>query len=234
MKRLYYSLFLISIILGLFLSGSKPVEAFNPTVELKASRSVIVSDLEDYRFYLNYLRKATASQTNPATTDSKLRNFIHEVNTGRDAVAGVYVRDVLAMPVLQQPSGNAGWVSESENAITQFGLANQFNTTGLLAHNTHAGAEFFDLNVGQIVIVVKGNGETSKYRIDSVHEYQALQPTNPYSNFVDLNTNQTLTATDLFYKVYTGSHHLTFQTCIEKDGELSWGRLFVIASPLES
>ncbi len=234
MKRLYYSLFLISIMLGLFLHGSKPVEAFNPTIEMKASRSVIVSDLEDYRFYLNYLRKTAESQTNPANSDIKLRNFIKEVNSGRDSVAGVYVRDVLAMPVLQQPSGNAGWVSESENAITQFGLASNFNTTGLLAHNTHAGAEFFDLKVGQIVVVVKGNGEISKYRVDSVHEYQALQPTNPYSNFVDLNTNQTLTATDLFYKVYTGSHHLTFQTCIEKDGELSWGRLFVIASPLES
>jgi len=234
MKRLYFSIILIITIFGLFFGGSQPVQAYPASANFSASRSVILPDINDYRYYMDYIRRSAADKSNNVLADSKLRNFVKEVNTGSSAIAGVYVRGTLALQVIQQPSGNAGWVSESDNAITQFGMASNFNTTGLLAHNTHAGAEFFDLKVGQTVVVVKGNGEISKYRVDAIQEYQALQPTNPYSNFVDLDTNQTLTATDLFYKVYTGSHHITFQTCIEKDGEYSWGRLFVIATPIQA
>jgi hypothetical protein len=35
----------------------------------------------------------------------------------------------------------------------------------------------------------------------------------------------------MFKRVYFGDRHVTFQTCIEKDGALSWGRLFIIAVP---
>jgi len=31
-----------------------------------------------------------------------------------------------------------------------------------------------------------------------------------------------------------GGHHLTLQTCIQQDGEDSWGRLFIIADSLQS
>ncbi|HRJ74870.1 MAG TPA: hypothetical protein PLX90_02685, partial [Anaerolineales bacterium] len=54
----------------------------------------------------------------------------------------------------------------------------------------------------------------------------------PYSNFIDLNTQEFLTAEGLFNKVYRGDFHVTLQTCIEKDGDLSWGRLFIIAKPI--
>jgi hypothetical protein len=234
MKRLYFSIILTATLLGLFFGGSQPVQAHDTAAISSPARSVILADMDDYRYYMAYMRQITAAQNSSRIAGNKLRNFIKEVNTGSSAITGIYVPNVLEMKVLQQPSGNAGWVSESDNTITQFGMASSYNTTGLLAHNTHAGAEFFDLKIGQTVVVVKGNGEISKYRVDAIHEYQALQPTNPYSNFVDLETNESLTATDLFYKVYTGSHHLTFQTCIEKDGEYSWGRLFVIATPLEA
>jgi hypothetical protein len=62
-------------------------------------------------------------------------------------------------------------------------------------------------------------------------KYQALQPTSPYSSFRDLTNDENLTAEQLFNKVYRGDRHITFQTCIEANGNLSWGRLFVIAAP---
>jgi len=37
----------------------------------------------------------------------------------------------------------------------------------------------------------------------------------------------------MFDLAYKGDRHLTFQTCIERDGSRSWGRLFVIAEPLD-
>jgi hypothetical protein len=35
----------------------------------------------------------------------------------------------------------------------------------------------------------------------------------------------------MFKRVYFSNRHVTFQTCIEAEGNLSWGRLFVIAVP---
>jgi hypothetical protein len=62
-------------------------------------------------------------------------------------------------------------------------------------------------------------------------QFQALQPTSPYSSFRDLDSDETFTAEQVFKQVYTGDRHVTFQTCIAGPESLSWGRLFVIATP---
>lgn len=232
MKRLCFSFSILISILALLLGGSQTVQAYSDNNELRRQPYSIFADMDDYRYYLQFIEHGVGSQANSLKKDKNLLSFIQQVSDTSSAIRGVYVQNVMEMPVVQQPAGNAGWVSESDNAITQFGMASKYNTTGLLAHNVHAGAAFFDLQKGQTVVVVLGNGQTKSYKIDTIYRFQALQPTNPYSNFVDLETNQQLSATDLFYRVYTGSHHLTFQTCIEQDGNLSWGRLFVLASPL--
>jgi len=173
------------------------------------------------------------SEEKPTDGDA-LSTFISTVSNGvASQVVGAYVENTLSMPVVQQPANNAGWISSASNTITQFGAASSFGTTGLLAHNTHAGIKFFDLSIGDEVVVVMGNGETKKYQVESIRRFQALQPTDPYSDFIDLENNAELSATDLFYQVYTGEHHVTFQTCIAQDGQASWGRLFVIATPLD-
>ncbi|MDP2989065.1 MAG: hypothetical protein Q8O57_00665, partial [Kiritimatiellota bacterium] len=76
------------------------------------------------------------------------------------------------------------------------------------------------------------NGRTQSFVVESILQYQALKPLSPYSNFKDLETQNLLTAEQLFNKVYRGEYHLTLQTCIENEGNLSWGRLFVIAKPV--
>ncbi|MCL4268439.1 MAG: hypothetical protein KJZ72_02790, partial [Anaerolineales bacterium] len=52
------------------------------------------------------------------------------------------------------------------------------------------------------------------------------------SDFRDLETESILTAEQLFNQVYRGEFHLTLQTCIENEGNSSWGRLFIIAKPV--
>jgi hypothetical protein len=37
---------------------------------------------------------------------------------------------------------------------------------------------------------------------------------------------------ELFETAYAGNYHLTLQTCIENNGDVSWGRLFIIARPM--
>lgn len=232
MKRLYFSLSIVITILALALSGSHSAQAYLENNTFLSAPTRRTADLGDLRYVLEYRQNSAAGSWSPAF-DARLTSFIQSVkNENSSAIKGIYVRDVLSMPVVQQPAGNAGWVSETDNAITQFGMASRYNTTGLLAHNTHAGAEFSQLKKGQIVVVINGKGELQRYKIATIYRFQALQPTNPYSDFIDLETNQKLSATDLFYQVYTGEHHLTFQTCIEQNGDSSWGRLFVLAYPL--
>lgn len=160
------------------------------------------------------------------------QDFSKSVQNG-DAAAlrGVYVADVLALPIVQQPAGNPGFVSSTDNAITQFGMASQYGNIGLLAHNNLSGKSFSQIMVGQEVRLVYGNGKMEVFIVAEVLSYQALQPTSPYSSFRNQNKDETFTAEQMFKRVYSGDRHVTFQTCIESRGNSSWGRLFVIAVP---
>jgi hypothetical protein len=138
---------------------------------------------------------------------------------------------VLALPIIQQPVGSPGYVSGNDGEITQFGMAANFGNIGLLAHNHLSGKSFAQLAIGQEVRLVYGDGKTESFIITEVLSYQALQPSSPYSSFRNLSKDETLTAEQMFKRVYRGDRHVTFQTCIESDGNASWGRLFVIAVP---
>lgn len=163
-----------------------------------------------------------------------LSDFVTSVQNGNsNQITGVYVPDALALPVIQQPSDQPGYVPTQDNVVAQFSMASQYNTTAFIAHNHLAGALFPNLQVLQPVTIVFGDGSTQKYIISAIHSYQALSPNSPYSDFVDLDTNASLTAVDLFKQIYTVPGRVIFQTCILKDGEPSWGRLFIIADPLE-
>jgi len=168
------------------------------------------------------------------TTIPRYGDFHTAVSNGEASVVrGVYVPNVFALRVQQQPDNNDGYVSSILGVVTQFHLASQSGVTGLLAHNYLSGDLFFDLEIDQEVNVIYGDGSGQRYIISEIYEYQALQPNSAFSDFIDLETNQKLTSTQLFNRVYTGENHVTFQTCIAKDGNLTWGRLFVIATPLE-
>jgi hypothetical protein len=167
--------------------------------------------------------------------DTKLpdfREFAKSVSNGEAGVLrGVYVPEVLAFPIIPQPANDAGYVSKTDGEITQFRMASQFGNVGLLAHNDLSGRFFSKLAVGQEVRLVYGDGKVEYFVITQVLQFQAMEPTSPYSSFRDLSTDKKLSADQLFKKVYQGDRHVTFQTCIAGPGSLSWGRLFVIATP---
>ena len=152
-------------------------------------------------------------------------------NNQANVLRGVYIPEVLALPIVQQPAGNAGYVSSHEAEITQFGMAAQFGNVGLLAHNHLSGRLFSQLAVGQEVRLVYGDGMVEYFVVTQILQFQAMQPTSPYSSFRDLSNEEMLTAEQVFHKVYRGERHVTLQTCIANNESLSWGRLFVIAVP---
>ena len=163
---------------------------------------------------------------------ARFQNFVAVVSNGQASqVAGIYVEDVLAFPVVRQ-NGNAAYVSTGPDEVTLFGMAADYGSTAFLAHNYLAGATFFQLSEGQVITLVYGDGSAADFQIQSIRRFQALSPNSTQSTFVDLDSNQKLSAADLFYSVYNSDNPIVLQTCIEKDGVSSWGRLFVIAVPL--
>jgi hypothetical protein len=153
-------------------------------------------------------------------------------NGNAKMLRGVYVDDVLALPIIQQPAGDPAFVSTNDGEVTQFSMPSQYGNVGLLAHNHLSGRLFSGLAIGQQVRLVYGDGKIDTFVVTEILRYQALQPTSPYSSFRNMdNAEETLSANQMFSKAYLGDRHVTFQTCIDAYGNSSWGRMFVIAVP---
>jgi hypothetical protein len=164
-----------------------------------------------------------------------LNTFIETVKDGNASILrGVYVSNVMALAIVQQPIGNPGYVSTTVSVATQFSIATEVGNVGLLAHNTLAGSSFSNIKQGDLIVLVYGDGHTANFMAISIQRFQALDPLNPYSHFKNLETQTSFTAEELFNNVYRGEYHLTLQTCIENNGNSSWGRLFIVATPIEN
>jgi hypothetical protein len=180
-----------------------------------------------------HLPPATIDAWNSRQQLPSLNNFISTVTNGQSkSVRGVYVPGFLALPVVQQPSGNTGFVSGKPETVTQFQLAARYGVIGLLAHNYLSGVEFYRLMEGLKVYIIKGDGSRDRYRINKIKEYQKLTPGSNWSHYIDLETGERLTTYQLFSQYYQGDHHLTFQTCIARNGIETWGLRFVVAEPV--
>lgn len=192
------------------------------------STSILLTIIVSLFYHPIAVKAIDESGTQPAFAD-----FSKAVQNGdAKALRGVYVDDVLALPIVQQPSGSPAFVSNNDGEITQFGMASQYGNVGLLAHNHLSGKTFSELLIGQQVRLVYGDGKIETFVITEILRYQALQPTSPYSSFRNLDkAEETMTAEQMFKRVYLGDRHVTFQTCIAAYGNQSWGRMFVIAVP---
>jgi hypothetical protein len=181
-------------------------------------------------FFLNprsTLAFGTAEGTLPTFAD-----FRQSVQDGSASqLRGVYVPNILALPVVQQPAEDPYYVSNRSGEVTEFSVASHYGNIGLLAHNTLSGRFFFNLAVGQEVRLVYGDGQVEYFMIQQILQFQALQPKSVSSSFRNLDRDEIISASEVFNRAYAGEHHLVFQTCIEANGNPSWGRLFIIAVP---
>jgi hypothetical protein len=176
--------------------------------------------------------QAAAAPLDDAANLPGLGNFAAAVENGEaGTLRGVYAEDVFALPIIQQPANDAGFVSRDETVLTEFRLAADYGNVGVLAHNDLGGQYFAQLAPGQRVQLIYGDGRIEYFRVTHSDRYQATSPSSMYSDFIDLDTQEYLTAGELFAKVYMGPRHITFQTCVSNAGNLSWGRLFVFAEP---
>jgi len=165
----------------------------------------------------------------------------------KSTLVGVSVPGVFEYRVVPQPNGDNSFVSSEPNIVTQYGHPSNYDVVGLLAHDMPglAGLGFYLLQPGQEVVLVYGDGSTKSYIVSRILKFRALSPNSERSDFEYLEDTesdpehkigQVYNYSEVYNWMYTGNHHITFQTCLEGlnvDGnpDLSWGRFFVIAYP---
>lgn len=98
-----------------------------------------------------------------------------------------------------------------------------------LAHNDLDGQFFSELAPGQFIRFNDGK-EWIDYEVTEVIEAQALEP---YSLTTPLMVYGKWRSPEWVHRnIYTGKDRLVLQTCIYKDGNWAWGRLFIVAERL--
>jgi hypothetical protein len=163
----------------------------------------------------------------------ELRDFMTQVSDGSGTdLRGVHIQDVLSLKVVQQPEGNATFVSTELGNVTQFQSAARNGVTGLLAHNYLSGELFYNIAIGQEVDLIYENGRIKRYQVSDIESFQKLTPSSLRSDLIDLSTGRKFTTSQVFKRFYTGKDHITFQTCLEGEGISNWGLTFFVATPL--
>lgn len=90
------------------------------------------------------------------------------VNGDANVLRAAYANGLFALPVVHQTCSTAGYVSSDDNTLTQFQLAAQFGTVGLLAHNYESGQVFFQLLPGQNIQLIYGDGRIASYWVTHI------------------------------------------------------------------
>jgi len=220
------------VITALLFQGYIPVSLALPVSgEIKPNLGLV-----DYSLKIDPERFVSAPyypKPDPAILQTNVfQDFVNTVADGQtNIIRGIYSEGIFALPVVQQPSNQPVYVSDTDGVVTEFAMPRKYGVTGIVAHNYLAGGVFFELKVGDVVQVVYGDGATKEYIVADIRAYQALKPNSPHSEFIDLDSEERLSATQLFKRVYSGEHHLTLQTCIQVGEVDSWGRQFIIAEP---
>jgi len=147
-------------------------------------------------------------------------------------MAEIIFPNQLPIPIVQQKDGKIDWVSPDENVFTQFIQPyNNRGTYAYIAHNYGAGKHLFNLKIGDVIAYTKkdkGMGALWKEEVKEIRKYQALQPKNVLSPLIDLASGKKVKAEDATHEIYRNNKRTVFQTCIEKNGNPNWGRIFVI------
>lgn len=234
MKKLIMGIISITILVPLaLLAGVGVTEAATNDVQAGVPVAGLPADVSQE--VINHpIDPALAIPEQELNLSPELQAFLDGAYTGQSNVlTGVYVDQSFSMLVVQQPHNQPGFISSSDGNVTDFRLARDYGSIGLIAHNYLGGKLFDQFDVGQTLYLVYGDSEVVAYTVLKIDQFQALSPNSPYSDFVNLDgTEGTISAEDLFYQMYGQEDAVVFQTCIEKDGNSTWGRLFITAVPM--
>ena len=214
----------------------KKVKKHDSTIETRLFLPSVVTSLQpsiSFRLGQSEPTALTLDQLAQSRDFPSLNQFIIAVSDGKAGVVrGIYVKGVLALPVIQQPIGDFVFVSNEDGVTTEFQNSARHGVIGIIAHNQLSGKLFYELKPGDEVFVVYGDSSLRHFRVTKTVQYQRLERDNPTSDFIDLSNGEKLTSTQVFQRHYQGKERITLQTCLENEGILNWGIIFVTAIPI--
>ena len=172
-----------------------------------------------------------------------LETFAASVFVSKDAhyITGIYAESVFALPVVQQPKKDSGWISlewsNSANGraeLTQIYNPSKNGQIIIGAHNNLSGSFFANMNTGKLVTVIYGDGTREAYRIAYGELWQMKDPKIPSSNFrkvISSYPNEDWVTSNEFWRWLseTKDNSVVFLTCYANKGDYEWGRYFVVA-----
>ena len=160
-----------------------------------------------------------------------ISEFAFEIssNPSSASLSGIYVENILADRIVQQPIGNPGYVSNEEDTVTQFSMATHFGTIGILAHNTAAGAAFFELELDDVIYLVQSSGKLQSFIVKEIQEYQAIWPNNTYSDFFDLRDPSSLISAQTLFLIHTAGAEFSFFKPVSKTAGIRAGEGFLLS-----
>lgn len=132
------------------------------------------------------------------------------------------------LTVVNQPVGLPDFVSVAPDTVTRFQTADAFDAIGLLAHNYLAGKLFTQLSLDDIIIY-----NNQSYQVSVINRYQVLSRSTQ-GDLINLQTGEQQSVIDVFMANYGEANRLVLQTCIQRHNNKMWGKLFVIAVPIEA
>lgn len=132
-------------------------------------------------------------------------------------MSGICVFFLFCSAIVSQPD-----IPHYDGAVIRFDKAPNV----LLAHNFQDGQYFDDIQTGNMLRYRDAEG-WHDYLVTEILAFQAIPPDSEKPLLYD---GKRYYSPEWVYKnVYNLPHTLVLQTCIYKDGDLNWGRLFVIA-----
>jgi hypothetical protein len=183
-------------------------------------------------FFLSNTFSVHASSEGSLKLPDGMEQYLEQLrNDDEDYTGVIYAPGVFAFPIISQPENNDLYVSIKRDLVTLFSAATVNGVTGLLAHNFLAGAHFYDLQIGQEIWLVEDETDVRGYQITDIQQYQRVDRLDG-DIFIDLETQTSLDTSEIFDRYYTGEPHLTLQTCLENEGDPSWGLTFIVAEPI--
>lgn len=150
-----------------------------------------------------------------------------------ERVAGLFAPGVGRYYIVQQAPGQNSRVSPVAGVLTQFMMPASGGVIGLLGHNYAAGKRFTLFKPGDHVYLVYGDGSVQPYRLMEFQQYQAVDPDDPGSRLINLASGKFFSAAEVYQQIYTGAPRLVLQTCLTRDDNLKWGRLFILAEKIQ-
>jgi len=226
MKRLN-GFIIFTLILAVFSNQPKRIVDAAP-IESRMQGDAV--DPIEYQVFVPILFNNASNEPSPEVQIENLLNT--QINGNPSEVVGAIVEGLFISPVVQQTANEMGWVSDAYNTLTSLQTARQTGDIGLAAVQQQLGEKFFAFDLGQTILILMGDGAFLIFQVDSAIQFQTIDPENPSSDLINLNTNEVYTINALEQYLYNGSNRLVFQTNIIRDGIDQWGRLIVIATPV--